>query len=234
MAKQRSSNEGSGGKLLDTWIYEYKGIAEYENGPDGETRKQVEAKKVEVELRLIKKFADSAEPPLATKEVSFVVVCKEADIKLFGSDVEVLRTAMWEKLDSRYEVKWERYYLVRVEPMNPFEGIGAGFTFGYDWVEKGTAWDGTILLKERPRYGSGDRISPWPGEFRDKRGRVMACIPHTEANTRALREFSDRINTLREMLAGFLKPDQIVATLANLAQSNFLPAPAVKPEDDQE
>lgn len=232
MARQKSSNEGSGGKLLDTWIYEYQGLTEYGNGPEGETRKSVEAKKVEVELRLIKKFADSAEPPLATKEVSFVVVCKEADIKLAGTDIEALRTAMWEKLGKRYEVKWERYYLVRIRPESPYEGIGTGFTFSYDWVEKGTAWDGTLLLRERQRFRGGDRISPWPGTFRDKNGQVMACIPETPENTKALKEFRERIDALRELLAGFLRPEQIMHTLANLNGNSLLPAPASKSEDE--
>ena len=234
MAKQRSSNEGSGGKLLDTWIYEYKGITEYDNGPEGETRKTVESKKVEVELRLIKKFSDSAQPPLATKEASLTVVCKEADIKLTGTDVEALRVAMWAKLDKRYEVKWERYYLVRIEPATSYEGISNGLTFSYDWVEKGIAWDGTLLLKERPRFSNGDRISPWPGTFKDKNGKVMACIPETEANTKALREFRDRIDALRERLAAFLKPDVILNTLAELSTNKLLPPPEEKNDGDED
>lgn len=231
MARQKSNNEGSGGKLLDTWIYEYKGVTEYDNGPEGEARKTVEPKKVEIELRLIKEFENSAQPPLATKSVCFVVTCKEADIKLKGTDIESLRAAMWEKLDARYEVKWERYYLVRIRPESPYEGVGTGFTFSFDWVEKGVAWDGTLLLRERPRYSGGDRISPWPGEFRDKNGKVMACIPETEANTKALKEFRDRIDELRERLAGFLKPEQILRTLANLSESNLL-LMGGQPDDD--
>jgi hypothetical protein len=236
MAGKRHSNEGNGGTLIDTWWYQYKGIVE-EGTSDGEEVsgvkpiQTVQEKKVKVEVRLMKKFRDSDAPPLATKEVWFVIVCKEAEFKLEGTDIEALRVAMWEKLDTKFEIKWERYFLVRIDPMSPYDGIGSGFTFGYDWVEKGVAWDGTLVLRERPRFG-GEKVRPWPGEFKDKMGRVMACIPHTEQNHDSLREFSNRIDSLRQHLADFLKPEVIMKTLASMSGGNFLLPPADK--SDQE
>jgi hypothetical protein len=211
------------GKLVDTWIYEYKGIADPVD-PDAEEQppQHVEAKKVSIELRLIKNYADSEKPPLATKDVTFQVTCKEADIDLWGSDIEALRCAVWGLLDKRFEVKWETYYLVEVQPSNPYEGIGTGLTFGYDTVEKGTAWDGTLLLKRYVRYGSRTEILPWPERFRTKAGKTIATIPATDKNRAAMKEFRDRIDELRDKLAAFLKPENIERTIEQLSHAQFL------------
>jgi hypothetical protein len=222
MAKSKSSNEGSGGKLVDTWIYEYAGITE-------DDRQRVAPKKVPIELRLIKKFTGDT-PPLATGEVCFALICKEAEISMRGSDIEALRAAMWEKLDTKYEVKWERYYLVSIRHQTPYEGVGTGMVFQYEDVDKGVAWDGTLLLRQH-RYRGQNEIRPWPGEFKDKQGTVLACIPATPANTKALRQFRDRIDELRERLADFLRPGEILRTLAGLNGMTLLP-PSTKTDDD--
>jgi len=225
MARQKSSNEGSGGKLIDTWIYEYKGIQEKVPAgadEDAKPRQTVEDKKVEIELRIIKQFADSDTPPLATKEVYFRVVCKEADIILEGPDIEALRCAMWEKLDKKFEVQWFNYFLVEIRPERPYEGIGTGFVFSWKNIEKGIAWDGTELLRERV-YGGKSRISPWPKLFRDRSGTVLACIPDNKQNSAALREFRDRIDLLFLKLREFVKPEAIMQTLAGISTSNLLP-----------
>jgi hypothetical protein len=223
MAKSKSSNEGSGGKLVDTWIYEYAGITE-------DDRRRVEPKKVPIELRLIKKFSGDT-PPLATGEVCFDLICKEAEISLRGSDIEVLRAAMWDKLDTKYEVKWEPYYLVSIRPERPYAGVGTGMIFEYEDVDKGVAWDGTLLLRQRGYRR--DEIQPWPGEFKDKQGTVLACIPATSANAKELRQFRDRIDELRERLADFLRPEEILRTLAGLNGMTLLP-PSTKNEDDRD
>jgi hypothetical protein len=139
---------------------------------------------------------------------------------------------MWDLLSDKYRTKWETYYLVEIKPEHVYEGIGTGFTFGWDEVEKGVAWDGSLLLRQHRNYG-GTVISPWPGEFRDKNGKVMACIPGTPENLRALREFRDRIDALREKLADFLRPDVIQQTLSNLSGNNLLP-PVTPPSSTTE
>jgi hypothetical protein len=224
----------SKGKLVDTWYFEYNGIPgedpdrDPEDDEGGEEPKlkpapKVEGIKVPIELRLHKKFADSAKPPQATKEVWFTVSCKNPVLSFTGSDIEALRCAMWAKLSKHFEVKWEDYFLVRIDHSRVYEGIGTGLTFSYDTIWKGTAWDGSLLLKQYRRFGSGNpEIRPWPGEFRDERGSVVACIPGTKENRAALEEFRKKIDLLRERLADYLRPDRIIETLLTLASIKLL------------
>jgi len=206
------------GKLVDTWTYEYQGI----HNPDDEHDSQrVKGIKVAIELRLHKKFKESAEPPLETSSVWFTVTCQDPAIKLTGSDIESLRAAMWGQLDDRFKVRWEEYYLVQVSPQGPYEGMGSGLSYSYTRVEKGVAWDGTELMREYRAY-KGFEIKPWPGAFTDKQGRVIACIPATEQNTQALERFAEGVTTLRKTLADYLRPEQIVQTLANLSSIPLL------------
>lgn len=222
MAKARSESP-SGGKLVDTWYYEYEGLVEEAPRDDEEEpRQHVAAKKVAVELRIHKKFKGDT-PPLAAKEVWFSVSSKDADFSLEGKDIEALRAAMWEHLDKKYAVQWTDYFLVEVEHRGPYEGLGTGLSFGYKDVKKGVAWDGTLLMKSWKFRQF--MIEPWPGEFRNKQGRVLACIPASEFNRDALQEFQSRVDALRDRLADYLKPDMIVKTLANLNGVAFLPAP---------
>ena len=234
MATQKSSNEGSGGKLLDVWHYEYEGVVQQGGvNEDGEPIKlhQVTVKKVAVELRLIKKFADSDKPPLVVKEVWFRVVCPELRWKIEGTDVELLRKEMFGRLDKHYEVKWEAYYLVTVSHHAPYyKGIGTGIEFIYERVEKGLAYDGTLLLRHR-QWGGNERIVAWPGEFQDDQGKTIACIPATTQNTEALEEFAERVNALRRKLASLLTPDKIMKTLQTMSSNPLLPAPEPEKEE---
>ncbi len=220
----------SGGKLVDTWTYEYEGV---ENPPsedaDIDHVRFMMAKgiKISVKLFLHKKFKESVSPPLETKEVWFSVQCEKPEFKFSGSDIEALRAAMWEKLDEHFAVKWERYFKVRITPGY----IAHGLSFEYSDVEKGVAWDGSLLLREY-ESSKGRIIRPWPGEFRDGNGKVMACIPATPENEAALKEFASRIHELRKRLADFLRPDAIMQTLANLSAIALLP-PAPAPRESE-
>ncbi len=215
MAKMKSSNEGSDGKLIDTWHYEYQGLVQEEDGERDEERHHVvKPKKVAIELRLIKHFTGDT-PPMAVKSVEFLLLCKDPHIHLRGTGIEQLRAAMWDRLDKRFKTKWESYYLVTVSATAFYEGIGTGLEFCFRGVDRGVAWDGTLLLREYRSY-RGEVIEPWPGEFRDREGRAIACIPATDVNRAALEEFSKKIDEMRERLAEFLRPEHIVKTLANL------------------
>ncbi|AQH05842.1 hypothetical protein A9R05_43345 (plasmid) [Burkholderia sp. KK1] len=223
----------SKGKVVDTWYYEYQGLTTDEGASDDvDASKRVQGVKVEIRLVLHKEFESSDKPPLATKSVSFAVECDNPDFTLHGSDIEALRAAMWSKLDKHYAVKWENFYLVQILRSHHWEGIGTGLAFSYKHIERGTAWDGTLLLRKY-EHGRGSTIQPWPGEFRDKHGDVMACIPETKENTQALQEFAARIDALRGVLANFLRPESIMKTLHNL-NSVGLPAPATIPSSDDE
>ena len=230
MAKTKSH---SNGKLIDTWYYEYEGIPSDPEMDDDENAKRPEPKvkdiKVPVKLYLYKKFKSDT-PPLSVSEVWFGVECATPEIDLQGSDIEALRAAMWEHLDKHYEVRWETYYLVEIRQNGPYSGMGTGLTFGYDTVSKGTAFDGTLLLKQY-QYSRGFVISPWPGEFRDRQGTVIACIPSNDLTRSALEAFSKRIDLLREKLVDLVRPEEIEQTLLNLSYMNLLPAPSDEGEE---
>jgi hypothetical protein len=214
----RGKKRESSGKVVDTWYYEYTGIIE---GADAETApSQI---KVPVYLVIFKKFDESSEPPMGVNEVWFEVQCPKFGFQIHGTDIEVLRTAMWNKLDKQFEIKWEQYYLVQITRQSPYFGLGTGLAFTYQSVAKGTAWDGSFLLRKQ-EYGHR-HVERWPGAFADRHGNVVACIPDTEENTEALRRFSEKIDELRNLLADYLRPEKIMETLLNLAGVFQLPPP---------
>lgn len=240
-------------RVIDTWIYKVKDV-EFENReyiePEGEDpgqderqeneryemkKQRVKNKIITMRLELHKKTSQSEEPPHPTEDVHFEVYCKELDLRMSGTDIELLRTAMWEHLDKKFAIKWEGYYLVEVKESRSWGGkSGTGIQFEYDTVWRGTTWDGKFLLKKYD--GSHFVIRPWPGEFTDNGGNVMACIPATEENKAALKEFCKRMDRMREVMADYLRPERILKTLADLGGAMpFLPAPSTdKPPDAAE
>jgi hypothetical protein len=238
-------------RVIDTWIYKVKDVefetreyVEPEDGDHGkderseseryEMKKQrVKNKIVTMQVELHKKTTHSEEPPHPTQDVHFEVYCKELDLRMNGTDIEALRAAVWAHLDKKFGIKWEYYYLVKVEKQRAWRADGTGMVFNYDGVWKGTTWDGKLLLKQ---YDGGHYvIKVWPGEFTDEHDKVIACIPADEMNKTALKEFTRRIDVLREKLADFLRPENIVATLTNMSALALLPpAPPGEPKDNEE
>jgi len=198
-------------KLFDTWYWQRD---------DGE--------RVPIQVRLEKEARDDKwkgdgtrnEPPFETLWTRLFVELDGQRIE--STDVESLRLAVWAALDKKYEIKWTRYFLVQVDPSRPYHGLGTGFVMSYDDIEKGVTWDGKELL--RKWESRGYKVSPWPGAFTDKQGKIQACIVASEKNRRGLEEFVQRIMTLREMLRSFLEPGKLEALLQNLAASTLLPA----------
>lgn len=212
-------------KLVDKWVYKYKGV----DGPDAdmddedgvERRRAVREKVVEVEVRLIKKSKETEEAPYPLEEVKFEISCKEPRFVMRGTDIEALRKTAWGELDTAFKVKWERWYLVNVERARMyFGGSGTGLEFRYETVDRGTAHDGTLLMRKFKTHRSGGdpwEVTPWPGVFKDSNGDVMACIPATDENTAALEEFAKGVDRMRKGIADYLRPDKIQQTLANLS-----------------
>lgn len=242
----RTHHEGkrrtrSGGKLVDTWYYAYKGIPapiESEELPDEDAEPKnptVGWIKTEVNVYLVKETKDIGEPPHETNKVEFKVECDEPQFEFHGPDISALHAAAWDKLDHHFEITWTRWFLVKVSRDSIYEGMGTAMSFTYDTVEKGVTHDGKELLRQ-DRYGRRERITPWPGRFLDERGRVQACILDTPANRAALEEFAKRIDVLREKLADFLRPEVIERNLQLLAGCKLLPemsepeSPAALPE----
>lgn len=212
MARKPTRSPGDG-VVVDTWYYDVEHVVGGGEN-DVDTRKTA-VKKVEVKLRLIKDF-EGETAPMATKKVSFLLVCDEIDMRIEGSDVEVMRAAMWEHLDERYKIRWEPWLLVRVDQRRPYEGSGEGFTFSYNEVTRGVAFDGSVLLREYKTYGRGYEVSAWPRQFKEKNGRTIACIKATKENVAALEQFAEQITAMRRRLAEFVAPDAIEEFLGNI------------------
>ncbi len=222
----------SKGVLVDTWYYAHKAVdGDQGEGMDDEAPGQapkVAERKVEIKVRLLKETREADAAPHITSGVSFEATCREFDVRVVGTDIEAIRKAVFSRLDETLAIRWDEHFLVHVERPHIWEGTGSGALVRWTTVWKGEAWDGSLLMREFDFHRSSSstwRISPWPGAFSQKNGRVMACIPCTEKNRAGLEEFAAKLDQLRKLLAGFLSPEHIQATLANLAGVAFLPAP---------
>lgn len=215
-------------KVTD-WFYDVKDLEVFEREPridDDEEApepiKRVITKKVKVEVWMEKETAEVGGPPYALTKVNLVVTCTEPKFRYSGTDIALLREAAWSELDKKFEIKWERYFLVQVQPERIYEGLGAGLSFVYKDVYKGTTWDGKELMKDYGWRGE-PKITVWPGRFTDKNGRTVACIPDNEANKLALEEFAKRVEKLRDLMRETLRPEVIMQTLQNLSGLALLP-----------
>lgn len=237
-------------RVIDSWVYKVKDVeverldyveegerdgtetqfTESESNRYKERKERIVNKTVTVEVRLCKRTVQSEEPPHPLESARLEVYCKELDIKLEGTDVEALREAMWSKLDKKFEITWETYYLVTLRHQRPYTGRGTGLELCYEHISKGTTWDGNCLL--RKWCGSEEQIKPWPGSFKDRDGNVIACIKETDANEDAMKEFCRRIDLMREKLQEFLMPENIQATLNNMAGLTLLPPAGPKEEEE--
>lgn len=226
MAKSTLRKSPGNGVLVDTWVYD----AAYSVDVDGpqeddegiEPKRESKTRKVQVELRLIKEFASgsaASTPPYATSGVKFTLTCRDIDLSMEGTDIESMRKAMWARLDEKYRIDWKRWFLVRVERAISYDGAGTGLTFSYSWIERGVAYDGSVLMRRHTRYsGYKEEITAWPEEFKEKNGKTVACIEATPENEKALEEFAKRIDQMRRQLAEFVKPDAIRETLSSIAR----------------
>jgi len=225
------------GTLVDTIYYESTGVtltdaarAALGDEADGVPETQVGKVKIAVEVRLQKHFSTDSGKDRPVGEMGFMLVARRPAIRLKGTDIEVLRAAMWAELDKDSAIAWEQYMLVTIEPtMSYGDGISEGLRLNTETVWKGTTKDGLHLLKQLGRNRLDTHswtYRPWPGEFTDKRGRVTACIPATDANEAAMEEFRVRIREMRERLKDLVRPDQILATLANLSGIALIAAPS--------
>ena len=241
MPRELGSKRNVPDRVIDTWVYKVKDVEfEHREWVDPELepgerdtrqadekyemrKERVKNKVVTIEVRLCKTTRQSEEPPHPTEDVHFEVYCEELKLKIEGTDIDALRAAIWDRLDKRFEIKWEQFYLIEVDENRPWGGAsGTGIMFEYDTVWRGTTWDGKFLLKKYE--GHEFKIKTWPGEFTDKGGKVIACIAATDQNREALEEFCKRMDQMRKVMSDYLRPARIMETLANLSGNlPFLP-----------
>lgn len=222
-------------KLVDTWYFEYQGIPADAGGEDDQAAAPatVEPIKVPIQLKILKRHNLETAPPMAVHDVTFEVSCKNPEFRFVGPNVEALRARMWSELNTNFAIRWEDWFLVQIRRESIYDrGVGTGFTFSYKRIEKGIAWDGTLLMRERHGYGRQESITPWPEVFKDNQGNVIACIPVTPEHENGLEEFSRSIDALRRKLAEYLKPDVILQTLLAGTGNGLLPAPEMRSAGD--
>lgn len=237
MARGASSN--GEGTLVDTIHYESTGVTltdaartalAQEPDPDNEGPETSVGKvKIPIEVRLRKHFSTETGRDRPVGELQFALVCRRPAITLRGTDIEVLRAAMWAELDKDSAIAWEQYMLVTIEPaMSYGEGVSEGLRLNTETVWKGTTRDGLHLLRQLGRSRlevHGWAYRPWPGAFTDRAGRVTACIPATAANEAAMEEFRVRIREMRERLKDLVRPERILQTLADLSGVALIAGP---------
>lgn len=234
MARGHTQNNGEG-VLVDTIHYESAGVMLTDKAAEAladdireDDHVKVGQVKIPVEVRLRKEFKAGGGTNRAVETLQFSLVCRKPSVVLRGSDIEALRRAMWAELDKSTAIVWEPYLLVTIEPVVSYgDGVSDGLRLEERTVYKGTTRDGYEMLREHShdRMGIGWTYRPWPGEFTDRRGRVTACIPATQANQDAMEEFRGRIRGLRAKLQDLVRPDAIMSTLANLSGIAMLPGP---------
>ena len=221
-------------KKVDEWWYSVDAVMDKQvpkdcEEPDGEqdTVKRLEEKKVKVEVFLDKESEEDKTPPHTLKKVEFLVTCAELKLSMSGTDIELLRQAVWAELDKKFEIPWFEYYKVDIVPNAIYGEDGTGFDFYWDSVWKGITYDGQSLLREYVKWSrNGDtyRITAWPGKFTNRAGHVVACIPKNEVTQKALLDFKARLELLRDKLKAILTPEAIMQTLTNLSGMALLPA----------
>lgn len=182
---RRTRDVSRSGKLIDTWIYKYKGIPLHPGCPpttvrdeeneevSAQPQKMVRDQVVEVLVRIAKSTDESDTPPHPTSKVEFQVECENPIIRMTGTDIEALRKAMWSELDEAFDVDWERHYKVQIDRTHVFHGYGEGMEFTYSDCYKGTAYDGSVLCREyRYRdYRITRRVLPAPKDLARDAGR---------------------------------------------------------------
>ena len=192
-------------------------------------------RKVAVDVYLLKSTdnEDCDSPPYPAYKIEMALVCEEAmmeyggekvPLRFQGSDIELLRKAMWGALDARFATQWEDWYLVSVMGKKSWDSDdGTAINVTYETVEKGIMHDGVLVLR-KTKYQAHE-ILPWPESFEDDDGNPIACIPATEENTKLLNVFSERVKEVEKGIREMLKPKAITETLRKMPElSRLLPS----------
>lgn len=229
MAKARISQSPGQGVKVDTFYFDIEQVVGQEaDDEEGNVKDRVLQRKVTFDLYMVKKFDGNTDlpPPSAVTEVSFRFFCSETKDEVFGSDVSVMLKEMRSKLDERFRISWKRWFLVKIDPVRIYEGSGSGLTISWEDIERGEAYDGSILMRRWDRYAqlhsSHWKVSTWPENFIEK-NKMLAAIPATPENLAALELARDQIDELRRVLVERVGPKFIEQTLRTLmGGGNFL------------
>lgn len=199
-----------------------KKVATFPFDVEQEVGGKVTTKKIDIVVYMQAKYVgDTA--PFAVSSVNFRLEC-EGEIT-YCSDLDGGLKEMRSKLDKKYQIKWERWLLVKVHPVRIYDGMGSGTELRWSEVFRGETLEGDVLMREYNRYGEWSnmwRVSPWPEVYKDSRtGKTIACVPATAENEQALEAFSDKLRELTKTLSEFVAPDRIEETLAMISSGQI-------------
>ncbi|MEM7303489.1 MAG: hypothetical protein AAF468_20615 [Pseudomonadota bacterium] len=214
------------GKLIDTLWFDVVQLSETEHS--------TEARKVPINVYMSKKFEGEGTRK-ATTSIWFTVKCEEPDVSEGGSDLDAILKVVRSKLDKHFKIEWERWLKVHVRQERIYDGTGKGLSLSWTEVQRGVTVDGDVLLRSFNGYGDWSsrwKIEPWPETFRDKNGSVLACIPCTDENEKALTVFAEKLVELRKALADFVAPENIEETLRQIASGQLLLSPTTSQEKE--
>jgi hypothetical protein len=229
VVKARISQSPGHGVKVDTFHFDIQQVVgEEADENDGGSKDRTLQRKVTFDLFMVKKFDGNTDlpPPSAVTDVSFRFFCSETKDEVFGSDVSIMLKEMRSKLDARFKIAWKRWFLVKIDPASVYPGDGSGLTISWEEIERGEAYDGSILMRRHDRYAqlhsSKWKVSTWPENFIEK-NRMLAAIPATPENLAALERAKTQIDELRRLLVERVGPKFIEQTLQTLmGGGNFL------------
>lgn len=215
MARGKPRTSPGRGKKVDTLFYDVDSTAAQNDGSGAARHTQ----KIAIDIYL-EKILDTkdAPPPAQTLGIGLTAVCEATGEEVFGTDLNAILCAMRSKLDRRYAIKWDRWLLVKIDPVRTIEQSGAGLQLTWREVERGEAADGSVMMRSFNVHSDWRNrwiIEPWPDIVKEK-GQIVATIPATDENELALRTFSEKIVALREALATLVSPDEIQKTLSRI------------------
>ena len=179
-------------------------------------------KKIEILAYIQNKYSENSEPPKEVIATQFFLKCE--DEREYGTDLNACLKAMRSKLDIKYRIDWKPWLRVHVNPRRPVRGTGYGLELSWEEIEQGITLDGDILMRIYNTYADFNNrweVSPWPKQHRDKTGKVVACVPKTDDNLKALEEFARKLKDLTNTLADFVAPENIEQTLAAIASGGI-------------
>lgn len=235
MARAKPSKSSGHGVKVDTIWYDIEQLTGVDVDEDGNDRRRVVNRKVQIDVYLNKQFAttEGVPAPAATVGLGLTMVCDETGDVSRGFDSREVIKDLRAKLDHRFAIKWENWYYVKIDRARIYQGMGTGLEFSYDTIERGVALDGSVLMRRYNRshgpHQSAWIVEPWPKQVKDN-GRVVATIVASAENTSKLETFQSKIDELRKFLAELVTPERLEQTLMAAASDQFL---ALSHEDDE-
>ncbi|TLX16586.1 hypothetical protein [Rhizobium sp. MHM7A] len=228
MAKAKIRQSPGQGSKIDTFHFDVQQVIGEVSDGEGNSKDRILQRKVSFDLFMVKRFDESTDlpPPAAVTDVSFRLFCEETKDEVFGSDVSVMLKDMRSRLDKRFRITWKPWFLVKIDPARIYEGSGSGLTISWEDIERGEAYDGSVLMRRWDRYAqlhsSHWKVSTWPKNFIEK-NKMLAAIEATPENRAALELARDQIDELRRVLVERVGPKFIEQTLRTLmGGGNFL------------